>query len=167
VTEADHLGGGLAGCVVNAGVAVAVDQDDIFRPAERADERQVRLVTGTEDDRVTLAEPRGQLTLQILVESQCAVGRPRSGRAGAVLDHGLAGRRDDLGMQREAEVIVRPEHQRGPPLDDDLAGTEHTVDDRLSRPRPTVGESRASHVYRAQFVQQIHQPFRPRSSLSP
>ena len=54
VPEADDLRRGLPRRVVDAGVAVAVDQDDVAGAAQAADERQVRLVAGAEDDRVAL-----------------------------------------------------------------------------------------------------------------
>ena len=111
VAEADDLRRGLPRRVVDAGVAVAVDQDDVAGAAQAADERQVRLVAGAEDDRVALAEPVGQLALEIFVQRERAVGRPRSGGAGAVLEHGAARRLGDVGMERETEIVVRAEHQ--------------------------------------------------------
>jgi hypothetical protein len=54
-------------------VAVAVDEDDVAGAAQPADERQVRLIAGAEDDRVPFAEPVGELALEILVNAKRAV----------------------------------------------------------------------------------------------
>ena len=170
VAEADDLRRRLARRVVDARVAVAVDQDHIVGPAEAADEREVRLVAGAEDDRVTLAEPVGELPLEILVQRERAVGGPRSGRAGAVLLQRALSGGDDVGVQREPEIIVRAEHQRRPPLHDDLAGTEHAIDRRsglASRRRPPASRSARSRPAACRedpsaFRPTAPQPARPR-----
>ena len=76
VAKPDHLRSGLACRVVDAGVAVAVDQNDVAGAAQAADEREIGLVAGAEDERVALAEPVGELTFQFFVDRQRTVGCP-------------------------------------------------------------------------------------------
>src|SRR5437588_10760392 len=88
VTEPDDLRWRLPRRVIDAGVAVAVDEDDVTRTAQAADQRQVRLIAGTEDDGVALAEPFGEVALERFMQREGAVGRARSGSAGAVVVEG-------------------------------------------------------------------------------
>jgi hypothetical protein len=134
-------------------VAVAVDENDIARPAQSADERQVRLVAGAEDDRVALPEPGGELTLELFVNRQRPVRGPRAGGARAVLHDRAAGRRDHVGVQREAQVVVRAEHQRGPALDDHFAGPQHAVDDGQPRQGGSVRHGCGTLFDGAEFVE--------------
>ena len=98
--------------------------------------REVRLIAGAEDQRVPLAEPVGELALEILVQRQRAVGGARAGRAGAVLDEWLRARPPTTsGSKREAEIVVRAEHQRRPAADDDFARAEDLLDDGRSGSR--------------------------------
>ena len=145
VAEADHLRRRLPRRVVNAGVAVAVDQDDVAGAAQAADERQVRLVAGAEDDRVALAEPVGELALEILVHRQRAVGGARAGRAGAVVERprgaprrsrrDAASDRDSCSSRTSASAGRRSTTSHGP---------EHAIDDRQARHRRAVRERRAA-----------------------
>ena len=112
VPEGHDLRGGVTRGVVDAGVAVAVDQDDVVHAAQAADERQIRLVAGAENQGVPLAEPVGELALEIFVQRQGAVGGSRTGRAGAVLEQRIARGRHHRRLERQAEVVVGAEHQR-------------------------------------------------------
>ncbi len=141
VAKRDDLRRRLARRIVDARVAVAVNQDDVFGAAQTADDRQIGLVPGAENERVPLVEPVGQFALEILVDGQRAVRRPRSGRPGAVLQDGVARRGHDGRFEREAEIVVGSEHQRRPPLDDDFAGAEHSFDHR----RAGVGGAGREH----------------------
>src|SRR6266849_6400308 len=85
--------------VVNACVAVAINQDDVVGPAESADERQTGLIPGAENDGVALAEPLGEFFLEFLVQRQRAVRCARSGRPGAVFVQSFARRVYDFGME--------------------------------------------------------------------
>ena len=76
VAERDHLRRRLARGVVDTRVAVAVDQDHVVGAAEPADDREVRLIAGAEDQGVPLVEPVGKFALQVLVQRQRAVRRP-------------------------------------------------------------------------------------------
>ena len=62
-----------------------------------------------------------------------------------------ARRVDHVGMQRQPEVVVRPEHQRRPALDDDFAGPEHALDDGQARHGGSVRE-RLRHAVRRRAV---------------
>jgi hypothetical protein len=61
--------------VVDTRVAVAIDQDDVVGAAQAADQRQVGLVAGAENQGVPLVKPVGELLLEIFVQRQRAVGR--------------------------------------------------------------------------------------------
>src|SRR5947209_2624006 len=156
VAEPDDLRCRLPRRVIDAGVAVAVDEDDVTRTAQAADQRQVRLIAGTEDDGVALAEPFGEVALERFVQREGAVGRARSGRSGAVVVEGAARRVDDVGMLGQSEIVVRPEHQGRASLHDDLAWTEHALDNGQPGRRRRVLEHREARFDCTEFVEQIH-----------
>ena len=145
----------LARRVVDAGVAVAVDQDDVAGAAQAADERQVRLIAGAEDDGVALAEPVGELAARAARAAPasrwpCAIRSCRCRTRARARRRGL----DHVGMQRQAEIVVRAEHQRRPAADDDFARAEHPIDDRLAghrgrRRRTSRGAARSRAACRA------------------
>ena len=155
VAKADHLRRRLSCRVVDAGVAVAVDQNHVARAAQSADERQVRLVAGAENNRVTFAEPVGKLALELFVHGQGAIGGPRPGRARAVLAHSGCRRCNHLGVRREAEVVVRSEHQRPAAADHDLRRSDNAVDDRQTGNGGPRREAGAAPLDRPQFVEQV------------
>src|SRR4030095_13012336 len=66
------------GRVVDARVAVRIDDHDVARPAEPGDDGKVRLIAGGEDDGVLLAAEGGQLALQGRADLQRAAGDARS-----------------------------------------------------------------------------------------
>jgi hypothetical protein len=136
-------------------VAVGVDHDDVADAAQAADEREVRLVAGAENQCVALAEPVGELALEVLVDGKCAVRGARAGRARSVPRHRQLRRADDLGVQGQSEIVVRSEHERTPALDEDLARPKHFVDHRGARRRRAVAEDGAPALDRAKLVQQI------------
>ncbi len=105
---------------------------------------------------MALAEPVGELLLQLFVHRQRPVRGPRSGRAGAELRDGVACSGDDVGMQGQPQVIVRAEHQRWAPADRDLARSEHALHDRRAGNGRRVGEGLAPSLDCAQLVEQIH-----------
>ena len=98
MAKGDDLRGRLARGIVNAGVTVAVDQDDVTRPAEATDDSEVGLIAGAENHRVVLAKPLREVAFQFLVDGQRPVGRPRAGGSSAVLRERLTGRLDNLGV---------------------------------------------------------------------
>src|SRR5205085_964475 len=65
-------------------------------------------------------------------------------------------RRDDVRMERQPQVIVRPEHERGAAVDDDFARADHALDDGQARHRRARLEFAQPAVNRAQLVEQIH-----------
>src|ERR1700733_9416768 len=103
-----------------------------------------------------LVKPVGELALEILVDRQRAVGRSRSGGAGAVLQDRVARGRQHRGLEREPEVVVGAEHQGRPAVDDDLARTEHTLDHGLARSGASRREHGAPSLDSFELVEQIH-----------
>jgi hypothetical protein len=63
VPEADHLGAGQFAAVVDAGVAVAVDDQHVAGPGEGADHAEVGQVAGREHDRFRPAIESRQFAL--------------------------------------------------------------------------------------------------------
>src|SRR5207245_5203530 len=59
---------------------------------------------------------------------QRAIGCARACRADAVAIHGLSRCREDLRVERQAEVVVRPEHQGPASPDHDFRGAQDLVD---------------------------------------
>ena len=145
----------MTGGVVDARVAVAVDQDDVVDAAQAADDRQVGLVAGAENQGVPLAEPVGELALEILVQRQGAVGGSRTGGAGAVLQKGVARGRHHRRLERQAQVVVGAEHQRGLAVDDHLARAEHALNHGLAGTSASRGEPGSPFLDGLQLVEQI------------
>jgi hypothetical protein len=69
-------------------VAVAVDENDVARTAQTADDREIRLVAGAEDQGVAFPEPFGKTPLEILMQLERPVRRARAGGPGTVLGGG-------------------------------------------------------------------------------
>ena len=96
-----------------------VEQDDLAAADQAGDEAEVGLVAGGEDEAGFLAEELGEVVLQLLVQVEGAVQEAAAGAAGAVLMERLLGRLEDLRVVREAEVVVRAQHDAPLALDDD------------------------------------------------
>ncbi len=63
---------------------------------------------------------------------------------------------DDVGMEAQAEVVVRPAHQRAASRDDDFGRAEHFVDDGVERHR-AVAERGDPLGDRLKLVEEVHQ----------
>ncbi len=127
VLEAHHLGLGLLAGVVDRGVAVGVDQQEVFGAHQVRDDPEIGLVAGREDHAVLLAVERGDLFLERHVLGVAAVGDARAGRAGALgtdrLDGGFhAGR-----VEGQAEVVIGADEQGLLAVDDRLGGRQHPL----------------------------------------
>ena len=83
---------------------------------ERAYDAEVRLEAGAERDRVLLADEVRELALKLEVEVERAVEEARAGAARSVLLDRLDGSLHDFRTGREAEVVVRAEHDAAPAL---------------------------------------------------
>ena len=101
---------------------VLVEDDVVVAVEEAADRADVRHVAGGEDERRLPPVERGELVLELAVQVEGAVQQPGAGDTGAVLAGGPLRRLDDVGVVREAQVVVRPEvdvlvaldHEPGP-----------------------------------------------------
>ena len=137
-------------------MAVAVDQNHIVRSAQRADERQVGLIAGAEDDRVPFAKPLREVALEVFVQRQRAIRRPRARGTGAVLAYRAPRGFHHVGMKRQPEIVVGSEHQRRTAVDGHFARPNHAVDHRLARQGAAVGKHRTAFLDDPQFLEEIH-----------
>jgi hypothetical protein len=136
-------------------VAVGVDDHDVARAAEPGNDREVCLIAGGEDDGVPLAEVSGELALEGGVDRQRAVGDARAGGAGSPAIDGLARRGPHFRVEREPQIVVRPEHQGAAAPDDDLGGAQHLVDDGVAREGGLRVDLRPARREGAELVEQV------------
>ena len=122
VAKDDRLGVAELGAVVDAGVRIAVEQQEVVLAGQRRYAGEVGLVAGREDHGRRPAERVGKLALQRGMRAVAAVGHPRAGGAGAEMIQRLAGRIDDVGVQREPEVVVGAGENHALAVDDALGG---------------------------------------------
>jgi hypothetical protein len=143
------------GPVIDARVAIRVHEQRVPRAAEPGYKGEVCLVPGREDDRVAFAEVGGELVLELRMDRQRAIGCARPGCPGAVAIDCVARRGADLGMERQAQIVVRPEHQYPASSKDDFRGPGHLVEGGVTRARSLGPELRPSCRERAQLVEQV------------
>ena len=129
-----------AHAVVDRRVNVAVDDGDaLLVGKERRDGGEVDLVAGGEDQRRFLAEKRGQLFFELVVQLHRAVDEPRAGHARAELVDRVARRFAHPRVRRQAEVVVRAEHDHAAPFEHrfgsvvQIERAEERIDAHLAR----------------------------------
>src|SRR5262249_28480254 len=109
--EETEVGPRQSRAVEDGGVVELIADDDVPLAHESGDGPQVRLVAGGEDDRGRAAFERRDLLFEAGVQRRAAVDQLRpAGPSAELLDRG-PGRRLHSGVVREAEVVVRREHQ--------------------------------------------------------
>ena len=116
---------GQAGAVVDAGVVLPVEVDGVALRREGPEDAEVREEPRGEGDAGGLPHEGRQPLLELDVDVQGPVQEPASGTPGAVLPHGRDRAFLDLGVGRQPEVVVRPEH--------DEVATAHPDDGVLTR----------------------------------
>ena len=119
---ADERRAGQERAVVEARVVQPVGEHRIRAPGERGQDREVREVAGRERERAGRgARPyeSRELGFERGMRREVAADEMRRRRSRAPACGAVARRRDDLGMIREAEVIVAREGDELPAVDDD------------------------------------------------
>ncbi len=91
-------------------MVAGVGDDGVAGSEQRADRREVGLVSSGEDDRGLGAHPLGELGLELEVERGGAVQQARAGQAGAVAREGVARALHHPLVPGQPEVVVRAEH---------------------------------------------------------
>ena len=86
---------------------------------EPGDQAQIGRVSGREDETGLLAEELGESVLELLVQIERAVQKPAAGAARAIPAQRPRSCFEHLGMVRQAEVVVRPQHDPLLSVDDD------------------------------------------------
>ena len=95
--------------------------DHIIPAADNgADDAEVRLEAGGEGHHRFLPQEGGQLLFQLKVQLQRAVQETGAGAAGAILLQRLKSRSDHIGVGRQAEIVVGPQHDAALALHHDL-----------------------------------------------
>ena len=156
VPERKHLRAAQPRAVVDAGVALDVEEHRVVGAAQAGDDAEVRLIAGREDQRVALAVNVGEGVFEPAMRGERAVCGARSGRARAVAIEGRVRGGHHVGMKAQAEVIVRAAHQRAASGDDDFGRPEHVVDHGVER-GGAVAEGGDPLSERLKFVEQAHQ----------
>ena len=129
VTECEDARAAQACAVVDARVALDIEHHHVVWTAQARDDPEVRLVAGREHHRLPLPIEARELAFEIAMDRERAVRRARAGGARSVPLDGRSGRRDDVGMEAQAKIVVRAAHQRTASLDDHFARAARLVDD--------------------------------------
>src|SRR5215831_8091337 len=141
--------------IEDARVAVRVYEQHVPGLADPGNDGEVRLVARRKDDRVALAEVAGEVALECRMDRQRAVGGARPCRADAVTIHGITRRGTHFRVKGQTEVVVRSEHERPPPANDDFRGAQHLVDRGVTRAGGLGSELRSACPEDTQLIEQI------------
>ncbi len=120
VLEADDRGAAETAGVIDAGMTVSIDDQEVIGARQRRDGAQIGLIAGGEHHAMLLAIEIGKILLQRLVAAIGTVGDPRPGRTGAKIGNGLLRGLHAIGIEGEAEIIVGAAQDRRPTFDHGL-----------------------------------------------
>ena len=129
MAEADDLGVAEAAAVIDAGVAVGIDQQRVVLAGEDGEHAEIGLVAGGEHHALAAAVEGGDLGFEGAVQAVGAVGDARARRAAAEGAQGFGGGGHAVGVLAEAEIVVGAEQDGRGAVDDALGGGEHVVED--------------------------------------
>ena len=118
VTKTASLTQGQAGAIHQAGMILLVQQDHIAAHDQRADHAQVGLHAGGKNKGGFLADPFGQLMLQLLVQFQGAVEEARAGAGGAEFLDRIDGGLPHARVGGQPQIIIGTAHDQALPLKD-------------------------------------------------
>src|SRR6056297_1496050 len=144
------------GTVVDAGVGIAVEQQEVVLAGQRGNAGEIGLVAGREDHGRRPAESRGKLLLQRCVAVVAAVGHPGARGAGAEMLQRLSGRTHHVGVQRKAQVIVGAGENHPLAVDDTLGGGNDVIYGRGYRRRALGPKLGARGRKLRKLVEQTH-----------
>ena len=153
VAKPDRLGVGQPTAIIDAGMAVGVDQQVIIASGQSRQGAEVGLVAGRKDDRARPSEGRGEILLQRPVPGVAAVGHARTGRSGAQLLQRVAPGGDDFGVKGQPEVVVGSGQDDFAPVDQATRGRQHVLDGGRDRRRRDVAQGGARFEQRLEFVE--------------
>ena len=120
VTEPLHIGGAQPRAVHDAGVSILVQHHHVPLLHQGRDAAEVREISRRVDERRFLARELREALLQLDVQLERAVQEARAVVRGPEASKRVLRGRDDLGMLREAQVIVRARHDNAAPVDGHL-----------------------------------------------
>ena len=133
MAKPDDGGAAESAAVVDAGVAIRVDQDVVVGADQAGNGAEVGEVAGREYHYELAAEKLGEPCFQFGVAGVGAVGDARAGGAGAALPDRAGGRSDAFGVECQAEVIVGAREQYIAAVDDRLGRRQDLVDPNAER----------------------------------
>ena len=116
VPETRHLRGAEARAIIDAGMAVGIEQQVVVASGQTRQGAEIGLVAGGKDHGIAAAEKRGDPFFQ---SDMSAVGAVRDAGAGGSGAFGLQGRhrlRDAALVECDAEIVVGPEEHHGLPV---------------------------------------------------
>src|SRR3954471_16873454 len=93
-----------------------IEEDPVVRPHECGEDAEVHRVAGGEHEAVVAAQPVEERLFELAMEGQRAVHEPAAGEAAAIALDGVDGRPLYPIVAGEAQVVVGPEHDHGPPV---------------------------------------------------
>src|SRR4051812_28595980 len=110
VRIAMHFSEAEAGRVDERGVVEAIKKEMVAATGESGDGSEARLISRRENERCFFLEQLREPVLQLVVQIERAVQEAAARRATAVAVHRLRRRVEYAWMMREAEVVVRADH---------------------------------------------------------
>lgn len=157
VAKADRRRVAEPATIVDAGVAVGIDEQRVALASQRRQRAEVGLVAGRENDRRWPAERAGQRMFQRAVPCVIAAGHARSGGAGAErFDRGDR-RGAAIGVVGQAEVIVGASEDHPAAVDRGGGGRVHLFHRRGDRCDEAVfGQAGCQATLNREFVEQAH-----------
>ena len=117
---AKHLAVGELAAVIEAGMVLTVHDDIVMQADNGADDAEIGLEARREGHDGVLAQKFCQLVLQLQMQLERAVQKPRAGAAGAERLIGVHTGFDDCFVRRQAEIVVGAEHDAALALHNDL-----------------------------------------------
>ena len=106
VAKADGFSIAQAASVIDAGMAVGVDQQVIAAPGKGAEGRQICLIAGGADHSRGRTEILFQVSLKIKVQAVGAIGKTAAGGGGAMGVNRLFGGLHDISVIGQTEIVV-------------------------------------------------------------
>ena len=128
VAEARHRRGAETRAVVDAGMAVGVEQQVVVPPRQRREDAQIGLVAGGEHHRVATSVEARHLLFQRRMSAVGTVGDPRARRSGAFAAESLGGMVHATGIERQAEIVVGAKQQHRASVEKCLGRRQHRLE---------------------------------------
>ena len=156
VAETDDLGMAQPRPVIDAGMAVGVQDQVIAAPDKGRQDAQIGLVPGGEDHGMLATIEGGQRRLHGQVPVETAVGDPRAGGARAPGSRGLDGGLDTGRIEGQPQIVVRAQQDDASPAVFGLGRGQDGVEPHAERVGPERADGLVGLDLRQISIEQSH-----------